>query len=246
MNWSHTRGPLFHHYEIHKNSGQDFEPSQKTLLGTPTLPAFIEPHPADQGYIFYKVAAVDSWGNRSSISEPATVTKPASAPPRKCLVDLAKSHLTGSLTVNQAADAVGGQCVVFDSSSKEGAVQLPLSLPAGRYLVWARVKSKGRYQTARLELMHGGQKQKCLVIGVSRNLFSEPMWSWKHLMTVSRYSVPRRVPTAIEVKKRPTTLTLRYLSGYVEIDQLFLTPNVHDLPAPEALEFKPEDKYRFR
>lgn len=246
MQWEHASPPLFHHFEVHKGTSRGFEPSQSTLLGSPTRPAFVDPLPADNGEMFYRIVAVDTWANRSAMSGSVSVPEPNYAPTERLLVDLGEEHLRGGMKTAADTEATGGKHVILDGASQDGFVEIPLSLSPGRYLVWVRVRSKGRYQTARLEVTHAGQPQKCIVVGVARHLFSDFIWSWRRLQTVSRDTVPRRVPTAITVKEKGSSLRIEHLSGYAEVDQVLLTSSVHDLPAPEAVAFKPEDEYQLR
>ena len=246
LRWRHERGPLFHYLQVHKGASKAFVPSQRTLLGSPTEPAFIDPRPPDEGELFYRIVAVDTWGNRSAVSAAASVRKPDWGPPKRLLVDLEERHLHGDLPIASNPDAAGGEHIVLDGSAKEGGVEVPLPLPPGRYLLWVRAKSKGRYQGAGWEITTQGQSQQCRVTGVARRLFSDYMWSWRRPLAKSRTSVPRWAPTWITVLKKGASLKIHHQSGYMEVDQIFLTSSVHDLPSPEAAWYKPVDAYRLK
>jgi len=154
----------------------------------------------------------------------------------------------GSLKLANARGYVkpGGQCIVLDTSAKDGSIEIPLTVPPGRYLVWARAKSRGRYQIARVEVKCAGRGEKCLVTGVGEKLFSDYTWSWRRVQSLSGSTVPRRRPMWITVAGDHPTLSIQYLSGYIELDQIYLSTSVHDLPAAEAIHFKPVDEYRFQ
>jgi len=231
---------------VHKGTSKEFVPSQRTLLGSPTEPAFVDPLPPNGGELFYKVVAVDTWGNRSSVPGAASVRKPDWGPPKRLLVDLEQRHLRGELRMASDPDAAGGEHIVLNGSAKKGAVEIPLPLPPGRYLLWVMAKSKGRYQGAGWEITTQGHSQQCRVTGVARRLFSDYLWSWRRPFAKSRTTVPRWAPTWISVRNEDASLTIRHRSGYMEVDQVFLTSSVHDLPSPEAVWYKPIDEYRFR
>jgi hypothetical protein len=165
--------------------------------------------------------------------------------PSHIRVDLDQTHVRGNLQIAKDPQAVGGQCIVLDTSAKNGSIEIPLTVPPGRYLVWVRAKSRGRYQIARLEVKGAGRGEKCLVTGVGEKLFSDYTWSWRRVQSLSGSTVPRRTPMWITVAGDHPTLSIRYESGYLELDQIYLSTSVHDLPAAEAIHFKPVDEYRF-
>lgn len=245
LHWRHDAGPLFCHYDVYKGTVPGFAPSQRALLGSPVRCAFVDPMPPEAGRVFYRIQAVDTWGNRSTPSAAVGVTIPDRGPTVHVFIDVNMSHVRGSVRAARDPEAANDTCVVLDKAAKNGRIEIPLSLPPGRYLVWGRVKSKGRYQSAQLRLTHGGNALHCSVCGVGRKLFSEFMWSWHRVLCKDRHGVPRWSPLFLEVAQRPCTITIEYLSGYAELDQLFLTSSVHDLPSPEAAWYKPVDDYRF-
>lgn len=246
LRWDHTRGPLLHHFDVYKSSSPDFEPSQGTLLGSPTRNAFLDPNPPGEGDLFYRICAVDTWGNRSGASAAAKIVRTPPAESQRALIDLERTHLRGNLEISNDPKTAGGRCVVLDTPSKNNRIEVPLDVPPGRYLMWVRAKSKGRYQIARLQVEAAGKSEKCLVTGVGDKLFSDFTWSWRLVQSLDSSTVPRRTPKWITVADDHPRLTLRLIDGYVELDQVYLSTNAHDLPAPEAARFKPVDEYRFQ
>ncbi len=245
LQWRHATGPLHHHFNVYKGASPDFQPSQGALLGSPTRTAFIDPHSSESGSRYYRVVAVDTWGNQSIASQVTRATSPALATTNRIRIDLDQAHLRGGLALTADAETVTGQFVALDRAGKNDFIEVPLSIPPGRYLLWVRARSKGRYQTARLEIKGGGRAQKAIVIGAESKLFGDPIWSWRRMQTLDSSTVPRRSPTWITVAGEQATLTIRLVSGYVELDQLYLTSSVNDLPVANANRYSPTNAYRF-
>jgi len=245
LHWEHLPSALLHHFNVYRGTSPEFDAGQHTLLGSPTRNQFLDPYPAGTGTLFYKVSAIDTWGNESQTSAVASLDHSNVTQPVHFRVDLDQSHAQGGLPLSQDPEASGGQCMVLDGAVKKGALKIPLTVPPGRYLVWVRAKSEGRYQTAQLEIGSTGRAEKCQVTGVGKKLFTESMWSWHRVQSLSSSDVPRRAPLWIKVTADHPTLSIAHLNGYMALDEIYLTTSVHDLPDPDAIHFKPVDEFRF-
>ncbi|MBI3947022.1 MAG: hypothetical protein HY321_13945 [Armatimonadetes bacterium] len=72
--WEASRAPQgVRCYDVHRGEAPGFAVSQGTLLGTPNGPRFTDVGLGEGDY-YYRVVAVDSWGNRSEASEEVRVS----------------------------------------------------------------------------------------------------------------------------------------------------------------------------
>jgi hypothetical protein len=68
------------HYHVYRGAQPQFETSAETRIGSPNGPAFLDGGLAPGTY-YYRVTAVDAWGNESAPSESCPHRAERSAPP---------------------------------------------------------------------------------------------------------------------------------------------------------------------
>ena len=71
--WAPVKAPRGnHHYNVYRAANPKFDLGPETLIGSPAQAVFFDCAPADTTW-YYRVAAVDAWGNRSAGSEPLSM-----------------------------------------------------------------------------------------------------------------------------------------------------------------------------
>ena len=58
------------HYNVYRSDSESFEAQAKTLLGSPSAPVFYDVGLQPGQTVYYRVRAVDAWGNQSPASAP--------------------------------------------------------------------------------------------------------------------------------------------------------------------------------
>jgi len=71
ISWQKVSAPHFHHYNVYCGRQPDFAPSREHLIASPTTNSFLDWGLKANTTYYYKVAAVDKWGNESAASAAA-------------------------------------------------------------------------------------------------------------------------------------------------------------------------------
>jgi hypothetical protein len=125
LEWQAAAEPTFHHYNVYGAASEEFTPGQATLVASPDKPSLIDWGLAAGRKVFYRVAAVDRFGQEGPASAAIAVEMPA----------IKGVYLAA--TVTGAAPTVE-----FDAPAKD------------TYVVWLRLKKaqgQGQYVDVKMD-----------------------------------------------------------------------------------------------
>ncbi len=225
-----------HHYQVYRGQSADFEPGQETLVGSPAIPSFVEWGLRHGQQYFYKVAAVDSFGNQS----PPTPALPVQTPPLPQVVSIGLE--AEECTISQGGetldetDASGGKIVKmapFGEADAQGFPQLraDFEVPvAGEYIIWLRLcpVSKDRQYSYLSASVDGGRKNQMLCYYPGREVTlsfrDESRWVYVNDM---RRELPVRF--GLEAGKHSLVLSEAYMQDF-GIDRMIVTNDLSTRP----------------
>jgi len=248
IRWKPSEDLAFHHYRVYRGDAPDFQPTQRNLLGSPSVAAFADPGPWSQGRVCYKVAAVDTWSNESPLSETAMVAVSEPGPKTTLFVEAESGTASGGAAVISDAKAEGGKAVAFGDPEgvpeNAGELAIPIDAPPGSYSVWLRVKGSPLKDTA-FFYVRLGESEHYSRMPVS-SWVKEQEWQWRRVTFLNTVKDPQERPMTYKVTQRGTTLRIRHRANYFAIDRILLASDPTALPAPDAWQAHAGCEYAFR
>jgi len=239
LNWTPTEATMFHHYQVYRGTRADFTPDATHLIGSPTLSAFIDTDPPATVELFYRVAAVDTWGNASAPSVATSLPPLATEPPLRVGLSLTTATLAGKARLVDAPQAEGGQCVAFGEPSQPiiggGEIAVTLQLRPGRYFVWLRIKNHPEKPTS-FASVHLGDTEYFTNFTLPGFVKDSP-WTWRRVVSANLARGGEGGPMVFEVKKPLPTLRIKHHANYLAVDRAWITSLPDDLPEPTAWQF---------
>jgi len=236
LRWTPSQSRGFHHYQVYRGDVDGFPPTQRRLLGSPTVAAYIDPGPFSHERTCYRVVAVDSWGHASAPSRTAVVQMPPRPPALDLKVQAEGGQVSDGAIVATDPLAEGRRCVVFGVPDEvpeyAGKLAVTADLPPGQYSVWLRVKG-GPVKWAAFFWARLGDTEHYSRMPVARWTQSQT-WHWERVTFLKSVRDPQEKPMTYAVAKRPTTLTLRHRANYLAVDCAFITSDPLATPTPDA------------
>jgi len=144
LTWARVADPTFSHYQVYGSQDADFEPSQETLLGSPTYEELIDWGLKAGTRYCYAVTSVDRRGHESTPVRAESATPPRSAPPVEIQLAFGDAELSGPFERKEAGGLRGPAFVVAESPEDNTAtwrVQIPRE---GYYYLWLRHLLRGK------------------------------------------------------------------------------------------------------
>jgi len=236
LKWAPCESRGFHHYQVYRGESADFELTQRALLGSPVRAAFIDPGPMRGAAAFYRVVAVDSWGNASAPTTAAPLRLPPRPEPVSVTAEMQDGKVSAGARILADPDAEGGKCVAFGKPDEvpeyAGEVAVPVDVPPGEYSVWLRVKGAKRKPVSFFWVQLGDSRH------YSRTRVAawtgRQAWVWRHVTFLKSVRDPQEHRMRYTVSKRPTVLTIRHRANYMAVDRAFITSLPYVAPSLEA------------
>ena len=237
LRWAACGSKGFHHYQLYRGDRADFAPKQRQLLGSPTRPAFIDPGPFPKAATYYRVVAVDDWGNASQPSPVASVQLAEPKAATTVTVQMEDGVLSDGARIVDDPSAKGGRGVAFGQPDEvpeyAGKVTLPVDLPPGHYSVWLRVKGSALKWAGFFWAGLGATEHysRMPVAGWA----GEQTWRWQQVTFLKSVKDPRERPMTYAVTKGPCSLTIRHRANYMAVDCAFITSDPLGRPAADTV-----------
>ncbi len=133
------------HYQVYRGTTPEFKAEQATLVGSPAVARFVEWGLRQGTAYFYRVAAVDSFGNESPPSAALAVTTVALPRLVSLRLEAEAGRTSRPMVVVEDQAASGGKYVKMAPEQGDDPAGFPtLSLPfaapvAGDYVAWVRL-----------------------------------------------------------------------------------------------------------
>ncbi len=201
------------HYQVYRGDSADFEPTQEHLVGSPSVARFIEWGLQQGTRYWYRVSAVDAFGNESEATPALEVaTEPLEDGPVEIELEAEAGEMTGLAELMDEPAASGGRFVKM-APQGEGEDQvfptldMDFEVPVeGEYVVWLRmcpVSDRGyAYVHASVD---GGHRNHMLCRFPTRMPTSsfEDVNIWRYV-----YDMRSEVPVRFHLEPGEHTLTL--------------------------------------
>jgi len=149
------------HYQVYRGASSDFTPSQETLVGSPGVPRFVEWGLTRGTQYYYRVSAVDSFGNESASTPVLAVKTIALEQVVNFEFEAESGQGSDSVPIIEEKDASGGKYLKMVPTEKGGKEVFPtlafdFDVPVvGDYIVWLKmspVSDRGyAYASARMD-----------------------------------------------------------------------------------------------
>ncbi len=227
-------------YQVYRGSAPDFRPGPESLIGSPAVPRFLDWGLAQKNCYYYRVSAVDAFGNESASSPALAVETPA----LERIVDLTLEAESGRssepLDVISEPAASGGKIVKMAKRGADGkrfpVLELDFDVPvSGDYVVWLKLCRVSRdleyaYLSAQVD---GGPKQVLLCrfpsSGPSLSYRDTCMWRY---VSGFRQSLPARFQLA--AGRHRLTVSEAHMQDF-GLDLVFITNDLGKVRAQSVL-----------
>ncbi len=225
------------HYQVHRGSSADLEATQASLVGSPARAQFADWGLQAGGEYWYRVAAVDSFGNESTATPALRVqTLPIEGGPVQVALEAEDGTVGGLGEMVDDAEASGGRYVKMAPQGEGDAqvfptLELEFEAPvAGEYIAWLKLSPVSNRGYAYLNAaMDGGRKNDLLCRFPDR-----PAGSGLNDTSIWRfvYDMRRELPVRFHLEPGPHTLTVS--ESHMQefgIDRVIITNDLGRRPA---------------
>ncbi|MFW6170282.1 MAG: hypothetical protein ACODAD_07320 [Planctomycetota bacterium] len=143
LSWDAPRAPTLSHYQVYAAREPIDEPAQQFLVGSPTVPGFIDWGLRAGTQYHYAVTAVDRRGNESKPLFAAAATPPRETEPVVIELAFAEGDQEGDFEVSDAG-GLRGSAYVVPQSPETNRVAWAVEVPHdGTYYFWLRYLHRG-------------------------------------------------------------------------------------------------------
>ena len=247
LRWDASGTPGVHHYQVYRTTAPDTRLAQHCLLGSPSATGFLDQVGA--GPCFYRVTAVDGWGNETAPGTPVSVpgTQRDAAASVRLFFEAETASLKDGQKVATGEQAEGRGYLAFGAPDQLGEYLGEASIPAnvapGEYYLWFRVKG-GPLKSAAFFWVRFGETEH-----YSRMRFPDwerdKQWVWRRVTFLNSVSDPREKPVCYKVVSEPVSVTIRQRANYLAIDRVMVTSSSGDVPEADAEAWHPRCSKRF-
>ena len=143
LTWARSADPALSHYQVYASPDAGFEPSQETLLGSPTYAEHIDWGLKAGTRYHYVVTVVDRRGCESVPVRAEAATPPRANPAVEIQLAFAEAELAGPFERKEAGGLRGPAFVVAEKPA-DNSVAWRVQIPhAGDYYLWLRHLLRG-------------------------------------------------------------------------------------------------------
>lgn len=143
LTWENSGDPAFSHFQVYGSREADFEPSQETLLGSPTYGEFIDWGLRAGTEYHYAVTTVDRRGNESDPVRTQAATPAADASPVALELAFADAEQTGPFE-RSTAGGTRADAFLVPEDPENNRVAWRVEIPReGDYYLWLRHLLRG-------------------------------------------------------------------------------------------------------
>jgi hypothetical protein len=229
-------GADVHHYQVYRGETADFEPGQQTLVGSPAVPGFVEWGLTHGKQYFYRVAAVDAFGNESAPTDALSVPTPALPQVLSIDIEAEDALLSDGAEILDEEHASGGKIVKmapFGDGDEKQFPELRFDFEvgvAGEYIAWLRLcpVSRDRQYSYLSATMDDGRKNQmlCYYPGRQVTLSFQDESRWRYVSDMRR-ELPVRF--GLEQGKHSLVLSEAHMQDF-GIDQVIITNDLSTRP----------------
>jgi fibronectin type 3 domain-containing protein len=226
----------FNHYQVYRGTAPDFQAGQEALIGSPAVPRLVDWGLTQGTQYYYRVSAVDSFGNESAPSPALAVKTRALEKVVELAAEAEDGKASAPMDVAVEPKASGGRFVKMMAQGQGEKKAFPVlnmefEVPvAGEYIVWLKLcrvsaELEYAYLSARVD---GGPKNilLCYFTGRTPSLSYQDTCLWRYVYSL-RQSLPTRFH--LEPGRHRLTISEAYMQSF-GLDQVIITNDLGRRP----------------